>query len=152
MTTEPTFPANPIILLVEDMDNDVRLMQIACKKAGYQNELQRAKNGVEAIAYLKGEGLYGNRDRFPFPTAMLLDLNMPQKDGFEVLTWLKQQPRLKRFPIFVLTASSQERDIELALDLGANGYLVKPSTITELIEMAECLHRWLGFNQFAALP
>ena len=70
---------------------------------------------------------------------MLLDLKMPRKDGFEVLSWIRQQPVLKRLPIFVLTASSRREDIERAFGLGANAYLVKPSNLDGLVEMIKCL-------------
>ncbi len=83
-------------LLVDDGEDDLLLMHKAFKRAKCTVSLQEVHNGEEAIAYLKGEGSYCDRKQFPLPTVMLLDLNMPKKDGFEVLAWVRAQPRLKR--------------------------------------------------------
>src|SRR4029079_15903319 len=101
------------------------LMHAAFKKAHCGNPLQEVRNGEEAIAYLRGEGTYGDRKQFPFPTVMLLDLNMPKKNGFEVIAWVRAQPVLKRLPIVILTASMRSEDVEQAFDLGATSFLVK---------------------------
>src|SRR3989442_6456219 len=115
------------ILLVDDSENDREIMRVAFKKANFSNPLQEVHNGEEAIAYLKGEDVYTDRNKFPLPAVMLLDLNMPMKNGFDLLSWVRTQPALKRLSIVILTASTRMEDVERAFDLGANSFLVKPS-------------------------
>jgi CheY-like chemotaxis protein len=136
------------ILLVDDSENDLALMRIAFKKAGFNSPLQEVHNGEEAIAYLKGDGPYSDRDKFPLLAVMLLDLNMPMKNGFDVLTWVRTQPALKRLSIIVLSASMRIEDVERAYDLGANSFLVKPTDLNELVNMLRVLRDWLQINHF----
>ncbi len=82
---------------------------------------------------------------------MLLDLNLPRKNGFDVLEWVRSQPGMKRLTIIVLTASTRPEDIERAFDLGANSFLVKPSKMDDLTSMIRCLRDWLSYNQFPPL-
>src|SRR6266699_1280270 len=84
-----------VILLAEDREDEVLLLRRAFAKANLLNPLQVVPNGDEAIAYLQGEGKYANRDEYPVPALVLLDLKMPRKDGFEVLDWIRRQPELK---------------------------------------------------------
>ena len=138
------------ILLVDDSENDLALMGMAFKKAEFNNPLQEVHNGEEAIAYLKGEGPYSDRNKFPLPAVMLLDLNMPMKNGFDVLDWVRTQPAFQRLSITILTASSRMEDVERAFDLGANSFLVKPIALSELINMLRCWRDWLGLQSFSA--
>ena len=142
---------NPIVLIVDDSEADVLLMRIVFERAGFVLPMHLARDGAEAISYLKGDGAYSDRKLFPLPTAMLLDLKMPRKNGFEVLTWIGQQPALKRLRIFVLSESSRPDDIRRAYDLGASSYLVKPSNLEGLMETAKILVAWLRRNHFAPL-
>ena len=89
-------PENSVILLVEDRDDDVVLIRKAFEKAGLTNPFHVAHDGEEAIAYLSGEGKFSNRVEFPLPWLILLDLKMPKVNGFEVLQWIRSQPRAKR--------------------------------------------------------
>jgi CheY-like chemotaxis protein len=140
------------ILLADDSENDLALMQIAFRKAGFKSPLQMVHNGQEAIAYLKGEGSYADRNKFPLPAVILLDLNMPMKNGFDVLEWLRSQPpTFKRISTIILTASMRSEDVERAFDLGANSYLVKPTALDDLIAMIRCLRDWLQINHFPPL-
>lgn len=143
---------NPIILLVDDSENDTRLMQAVFARGGFAEPLRTASDADEAIAYLRGTGAYSDRVQFPLPTAMLLDLNMPGKNGFELLEWIRQQPSLKRLRVYILTASSRPEDIVRAYDLGANSYLVKPGNLDGLMHLAQSLVGWLRLNHFAPLP
>ena len=145
MTDEQT------ILLVDDSENDVTLMNIAFRKAGLNSPVQVVHNGEEAIAYLAGEGRYTDRNKFPLPAVMLLDLNMPMKDGFDVLAWLRKQSGLKRLSIIVLTSSLRPKDVERAFELGAHSYLVKPAALEDLVAMIRCLRDWLKINHFPPL-
>jgi CheY-like chemotaxis protein len=131
------------ILLVDDSEFDLELMREAFKMADCTMPLQSVRNGEEAIAYLKGEGPYSDREQFPLPTVMVLDLNMPKMDGFEVLAWIRAQPVLKRIAVFILSASARNEDLERAFDLGATSYLVKPGTLETLTAMARCLCEWI---------
>jgi len=126
-------------------------MRSAFKKAEFDNPLQEVRNGEQALAYLKGEGPYSDRIKFPLPAVMLLDLNMPKMNGLDVLTWVRSQPVLKRMVIIILTASMRGQDVECAFDLGATSFLVKPSNIDALISMIRCLRDWIAINQFPQL-
>src|SRR6266436_6531146 len=94
-----------LILLADDDENDIALIRRALSKADIRNPTKIVRDGEEAIAYLKGEGKFSNRAKYPLPTLMLLDLKMPRKNGFEVLDWSRRQPDLKALHIVVLTAS-----------------------------------------------
>ena len=137
------------MLLVEDIEDDVLIMQTAFQSAKLPNPLQVVNDGERAIAYLKGEGTYADRKRYPLPVVILLDLNMPKMNGFEVLEWLRAQPVLKRISVYILTSSARSLDVERAFDLGANSYLVKPGKFDELVQLLKTLH---GYARFAAFP
>jgi len=137
------------VLLVEDNADDVFLLRQAFKKAGMTSNLQTAADGLEARAYLKGEGAYGDRTLHPVPNLLLLDLNMPRMNGFELLHWLREDPEWNHLTVCVLTASSREDDIRHAFDLRANSYVVKPSRLDELTAFVTALHQW---HRFAVLP
>jgi CheY-like chemotaxis protein len=139
------------ILLVDDSENDLLIMRVAFERAECNIPLQEVHNGEEAIAYLKGEDCYGDRNKFPLPTVMLLDLNMPKKDGFDVLAWVRTQRGLKRLAITVMTASMRDQDLERAFDLGATSFLVKPSNLEKLSAMMQCLSDWIQINHFPPL-
>jgi len=142
---------DPIILLVDDSENDAKLMRIIFARAGFVQPLQYVTDGEDAIAYLKGVGRYQDRTLHPFPTVLLMDLNMPRKNGFEVLEWIRAQPVLKRLRVYVLSASSRIQDIERSYDLGASSYLVKPGNLDELMRLASCLAAWLRLGHYAPL-
>ena len=139
------------ILLVDDSENDLILMRRAFQKAEFHNPLREVRNGEEAVAYLKGEGVYDDREKFPLPVVMLLDLNMPRMNGFDVLSWIQTQPSLKHLSIIILTASVRMEDVERAYDLGAHSFLVKPASLEKLVGMIRCLRDWLQYNHFPPL-
>lgn len=144
---------NQNILLVEDDSNDVLLIQRAFQKAGLREALKVVRDGSQAIDYLSGKGQYGNRDRFPVPFLVLLDLKMPGTNGFEVLEWLRAEPDLKRVLVVVLTSSNLQTDVDRAYELGANSYLVKP---VEFAEMVNLIRRfevyWTEINRVPSAP
>jgi CheY-like chemotaxis protein len=139
------------ILLVDDSENDIFLMRTAFRKAEFNIGLQEVHNGEEAIAYLKGDGIYSDRNDYPLPAVILLDLNMPMKNGFDVLSWVRTQPAFKRLSIIILTASMRPEDVERAFDLGANSFLVKPTHLDALVAMIRCLRDWTQINYFPPL-
>lgn len=130
----------PLILLVEDDDNDVFFMRRALQKAGFTNPLQLANNGQEAIDYLNGLGKFGDRRHFPMPSIIFLDLKMPFLDGFEVLGRIRSQPAIRKIPVVILTSSSEERDRQRAAALGAAGYFVKTPGVETVREMMQFLN------------
>ena len=142
---------NRTVLLVEDSENDIFLTRLAFKSAGFNCPLHEVHNGEEAIAYLKGEGSYSDRNTFPLPAVVLMDLNMPRKNGFDVLKWVRTQPQLRRMTVIILSASMQPEDVEQAFDLGANSFLVKPNAIGDLTNMIRCVRDWLQYNHFPPL-
>ena len=139
------------ILVVDDSENDIELLRTAFRKAEFTNPLQEVHNGEEAIAYLKGEGIYSDREKYPLPSLMLLDLNMPLKNGFDVLSWVRAQPAFIRISIIILTASVRPEDVERAFVLGASSYLVKPSNLDTLVSMMRCLRDWIQIDHFPPL-
>lgn len=111
------------ILLVEDNPGDVRLTQENFKESKIRNNLSVVDDGVEALAFLRREGRYGDAVR---PDVILLDLNLPRKDGREVLKEIKADPELRRIPVVILTISNADEDIIKSYDLHANCYITKP--------------------------
>ncbi len=135
------------ILLVEDEENDVFFLKHSFKEVGILNPLQVAVDGQEAMDYLSGNGEYADRERFPLPCLTLLDLKLPRVMGLEVLKWMREQPALKTLIVIILTSSRLGPDIERAYQLGANAYLVKPSSPPELREIATGIKQfWLSLN------
>jgi CheY-like chemotaxis protein len=137
------------ILLAEDNEDDVFLLRQAFKKAGATSRLHIVCDGIEAQAYLKGEGRFADRDAYPFPDALLLDLNMPRMNGFELLEWMRQDEQCSRLVVHVLSASAREADVERAYGLGANNYIIKPSRLDELVAFVAAMQQW---HRFTVLP
>ena len=137
------------ILLVEDNPVDILLMQRAFRNETFANtSLQIVRDGDAAVFYLNGDGEYSDRDRYPLPAIILLDLKLPRRSGHEVLVWLKQQPELKRLPVVMLTSSRQTPDVKRAYDLGVNSYLVKPVGFASLLEMMQSFNDyWLNYTE-----
>src|ERR1043166_5469112 len=146
-------PNNQFILLAEDDPNDVLLIQRAFQKAGLRNALKVVRDGEQAIEYLSGTGNYSQRDRFPLPFLLLLDLKMPGTDGFEVLQWLRSEPQLRRLLVVVLTSSNLQSDVDRAYELGANSYLVKPVEFDQMVNMIQRFEAyWAEINHVPTPP
>ena len=124
------------ILLVEDNPGDVRLTREALREGKVRNNLHVASDGVEALAFLRKEGPYAAAVR---PDLILLDLNLPRKDGREVLKEIKADPALRHIPVVVLTSSQAEEDIVRAYDLHANCYVTKPVDLDQFIRVVEAI-------------
>ncbi len=130
------------ILLIEDNPGDVRLMQEAFKVSTLQNTLHVVSDGVEAMMWLRRQGRYAEAVG---PDLILLDLNLPKKDGREVLKEIKEDERLKRIPTVVLTTSQAQRDILKAYTLHANCYITKPVNLEEFFNVVKAIEEfWLG--------
>jgi CheY-like chemotaxis protein len=140
------------ILLVEDDQNDVFFAQYAFKEAGIANPVQAVGDGQQAIDYLLGQGPYADRERFPFPCLVLLDLKLPIKMGLDVLRWVRSQPQLKNLLVLVLTSSANVHDVDEAYRLGARAFLVKPVSTDERIKLARAIKQfWLDLNEQPSL-
>jgi CheY-like chemotaxis protein len=136
------------ILLVEDSPDDALLIQRAFRKANLANPVELVRDGEDAVAYLSGAAPYEDRERFPLPVFMLLDLKLPRRSGLEVLAWVREQPALRRLPVGVLTSSRESVDVNRAYDLGVNSYLTKPVGFEALIEMVKSVNLyWLVLNE-----
>ena len=135
------------ILLIEDNRGDIRLIQEALKNTTVQCQVAIARDGMEAMAYLRQDGEYANAVR---PDLILLDLNMPKKDGREVLAEIKADPALKHIPVIVLTTSRNEEDIFKSYDLHVNCYISKSRNLPELFKIVRGIEEfWL---ETATLP
>jgi len=138
------------ILLVEDSADDYEATLRAFKKANLHNPVVWCSSGREAIDFLKGEGAFkGNTDKEK-PGLVLLDLNMPGLDGRKTLQLIKENDKLKRIPIIILTTSSDERDVEVCYQLGANTYVQKPVSFDGLIEAIKRIKEY--WFEIALLP
>jgi len=140
------------ILVAEDNADDVFLLQQAFRKAGVGSRLQVVGDGAEALAYLKGEGAFRDRGNYPFPQVVLLDLNMPRLNGFEVLEALRNDGQYRGLIIHVLSASARDADVLRVYELGANSYVVKPSRLDVLVDWVRALHQWHQFTVFPPRP
>ena len=139
---------NKIILLVEDNLDDVELTLRAFKKNNILNKVIVAKDGVEALDYLLGTGLYSKRDLNDLPVVILLDLKLPKISGLEVLKRIRQDERSKLIPVVILTSSSEEKDVIDGYSLGANSYIRKPVEFNQFVEAIKYLGLyWLLWNE-----
>jgi CheY-like chemotaxis protein len=133
------------ILLVDDAPDDLFLIETAFRDAGIHDPIRTVESGEEALAYLNGNGKFGDRSKFEFPSFIITDLKMSNGDGFSVLERLRENPHWAIIPTAVLSASSDEDDIKRAYLLGAKSYLVKPQTQQKLKDMLSCFHKyWTG--------
>ncbi len=132
------------ILLAEDDENDIFLMGRAFDRAGISNPLFVVRNGQEAIDYLSGAGQYANREKFPLPYLLLLDLKMPWMDGFDVLKWLRANSSFDNLPVVVLTSSKLQADVDKSRQLGVFDYRVKPQSFEDLVRLLDDVRKcWL---------
>ncbi len=123
---------NFTILVAEDDQNDALLLRRALNKNNIKNPVELVPDGEEAIAYLEGRGKYADRSRYPRPQLVILDLKMPRRDGLEVLEWLKNNQQYQVIPRLALSSSKEQQDIVQSYRLGANSFMVKPSTFADL--------------------
>jgi chemotaxis family two-component system response regulator Rcp1 len=130
------------ILLVEDSKADIRLIQEGLKNSSIPHQIVTVRNGIDAMAYLRQEGEFADAPR---PHLILLDLNLPKKDGREVLAEIKEDISLRRIPVVVLTTSSNEEDIFQSYDLHVNCYITKSRSLSQLFTVVKCIEEfWLS--------
>jgi CheY-like chemotaxis protein len=140
------------ILLAEDDSDDVLFIGMAFEQAGFKSPLVVVNDGTQAIEYLKGNGIYADRARFPNPTLLVLDLHLPRASGFEVLEWIRQRPEWMALPIIILTSSINGADMKRAYDLGANFFLSKPVKFDDLVQTIRDLGAYGLSDAFLSVP
>jgi len=147
---EPAGLRSVQILLVEDSPADVELTRQALAAGKVANEVHVAADGEQALAYLRGEGKYAGAPR---PDLILLDLNLPRKDGRELLAEVKADPQLKSIPVVVLTTSAADRDIRYAYEQQASSYIRKPVRLEEFMRVVLTIDNyWLGIVSLPGRP
>ncbi|MDJ0620831.1 MAG: response regulator [Calothrix sp. MO_192.B10] len=135
---------NLIILMADDDEDDCMLVREALAESRLQNHLNIVTDGEELMDYLHQRGLYTDPQVAPRPGLILLDLNMPKKDGREALQEIKADPKLRQIPVVVMTTSSSQEDIDYTYSLGANSFIIKPVTFASLVEVMRTIERyWL---------
>ncbi len=130
---------NYLILVVEDDDSDYFLLERAFRKNKIENPIIRVKDGLEGLHYLQGSGDYTDREKFPFPDVIILDLKTPRMSGLELLAWIREHPECRVIPTVIMSSSQQESDVSKAYELGANTYFVKPTTFEDLIQLTKTI-------------
>lgn len=130
------------VLIAEDDDDDFFLTQRAFEKLNLANQIHRVADGEELLSYLRKEGDYSDPASYPLPYIILLDLNMPKKDGREALKEIKADPKLKNIPVVILTTSAAEEDVIRSYDLGVNSFIRKPVDAGEFIETIGALKKY----------
>ncbi len=143
--------AKPILILMAEDDADDRLLvKEALEESRVLNELRFVEDGEELLEYLRKQGRYAGEDQAPRPGLVLLDLNMPRKDGREALREIKADPDLRRIPVVVMTTSKAEEDIFRSYDSGASSYITKPVTFDRLVDLMKTMGQY--WIEFVELP
>ena len=128
------------VLLVEDNENDVLLFKRAVTKSSFLYSVKVARTGAEAISYMRGEGEFADRKKFPFPKFIMTDSHTPLVSGLEFLQWLKNHPQFRVVPTILLGGSGAESDVEHAYaDLGVHAYIVKPAEVQNLDRIVQLI-------------
>ncbi len=149
LNNHPMENQDKVILLVEDSEDDVFLMKRAFKAAGITNSLFVVNDGEAAVDYLSGKGVFANREEYPYPSLVFLDLRLPYFSGFDVLEWHQKQIGLPAAIFIVISSSNQPTDLNRAYRLGASSYVIKPPTAEQLIDIAKAFRiYWLSCNVF----
>ena len=135
---------SPVVLYVEDEEGDRFLMRMGFDRGGLEASLRTVADGRLAVEYLTGAGIYANRETYPLPALVLLDLNLPEIHGFDVLKWVRAHPLHSGLPVVVFTSSEREEDRARAKLLGASDCVLKPNTPNGFKDVALMLsERWL---------
>jgi CheY-like chemotaxis protein len=125
------------VLVAEDEESDFLLLERALKNSDERLKIYRVRDGVEGMEYIKGEGEFADRVRFPLPQMLILDLKMPRMTGMEFLAWLRSEPSRRIIPTLMMSSSEQAADVRQAYELGANTYFLKPSDFKSLVELCK---------------
>lgn len=131
-------PTSTTILIADDDSDDRLFMERALRQSGYMQIIQFVEDGEELMEYLNRQGRYSEQNA-PWPDLLILDLNMPRKNGFQALSEIKDNARLRRLPVVVMTTSSADEDILKTYNLGVNSFVTKPFNFNRLVEMVTAL-------------
>ena len=141
----------PTLLVIEDTDDQALLVGMAAQRAHPGLDVRTVKNGLDGLAYLRGLAPFEDRTSHPIPSLVILDLYMPELDGFEVLSWIRDHMKEAEFPVVVLTGSVEPGDEARALELGATAVYKKPSELQALADVvSEVVHKWIGRGEMIA--
>lgn len=139
-------PPSPVVLLAEDNAEDAFLLRRAFASAHFGGGLMEVSDGAQARRYLSGDPPYDDRERFPLPRLLIVDLNLTGQDGFDLLAWMATRPELSNVRTVMVSGSSQENDVARARHLGARDYQVKPSDFTGYVRLARDMQtKWLDW-------
>ncbi len=138
------------ILIADDDEDDLMLIADAFEESRLKNPIDFVKDGEELMHYLRKEGQYADTGDIPLPGIILLDLNMPKKDGRTALKEIREDPKLRNIPIVVLTTSKSEEDILKTYDLGVNSFITKPVTFDGLVDVVKVLRQY--WIEIVAIP
>ena len=130
------------ILIADDDAEDRMLILDALKESRLKNNVQCVENGEELMQYLQNKGKFSDKKKYPMPGIILLDLNMPKKDGREALKEIKAEKKFKNIPIIILTTSKAEEDVLKTYNLGANSFITKPVTFTAMVDVMNTLKKY----------
>ena len=131
-----------VILIADDDAEDRMLVKDALEEGRLKNEIHFVENGEDLVEYLHNRGRFADKEKYPTPGLILLDLNMPKKDGREALKEIKSDPHLRLIPVVVLTTSKAEEDILRTYDLGVSSFITKPVTFTALVDVMKTLSKY----------
>ena len=142
-----------MVLSVDDNDVDGALLERAFKRTAVAARLYRVSEGPQALSYLSGEGIYRDRESYPLPDLVLLDLAMPKMSGTEVLRWIREQPFVKKTTVLIFTSSEKPEDYQAANQIGADGYILKPTKFDDLKKLVKQIQEeWLDQKKKAKAP
>jgi CheY-like chemotaxis protein len=138
------------LLVAEDSEEDVFLLERALRRTGVAINARFVTDGQEAVDYLEGLGQFSDRQAYPMPAVIMLDLKMPRFNGFDVLNWVKAQPEHRRTPVIIFSSSDDRRDVDRAYELGASCYLTKPGPEGDIVELLRVLDTF--WRKYVKLP
>jgi CheY-like chemotaxis protein len=142
-----------VVLSVDDNDVDGALLERAFKRTSIPARLYRVSEGPQALAYLSGDGIYRDRDSYPLPDLVLLDLAMPKMSGVEVLRWIREQSIVRKTKVLIFTSSEKPEDFKTANEIGADGYLLKPTKFDDLKKLVKQIQdEWLDEKKKKSVP
>jgi CheY-like chemotaxis protein len=145
-------PSAVTVLHIDDDPNDIELFRAAARKANAQFSIHNVNDGEQAMAYLNGRGIYSNRQLYPLPVLVLLDLKMPRATGFEVLQWIRNHSQVGNLPVVVFSGSELQDDIQQAYAVGADSYLIKPLGFNALVDLVRNINEsWIA-GQIPRMP
>jgi CheY-like chemotaxis protein len=148
----PPWEQKITVVIAEDDEDDIMLLENALQAIACEHTIRIVRDGRELLDYLKGEGKYEDRKRYPFPNVLILDIKMPRLSGLDVLRWLSRHPECSVMPTIVFSASDMEQDIRQAYQLGASAYFVKPMAFQNLKEVLRSMFEFWGKCAKPPLP